>query len=77
MVFGPEVSVPGRTENFFCFDVSGISPTGIQWVVNDTVIQSDPENQLTLNLTLDYNMTTIRCRANSMESAPHHIYLQG
>ena len=58
------VSALGETVTFYCVSDEDISD--IEWQVNDSVV---PRRVLTLtNLTLDYNMTRIRCRAVSTSS---------
>ena len=77
---GPDVSVLGGNATFRCFADGNAE---IEWLVNDTAMQTFPEDNVLVlaNLTLEYNMTSIRCRANttasSVTSVMKELLIQG
>ncbi len=76
LVQGPAVSAPGESIRLFCLLNNVPVTDNIQWFVNDTLHMDTPVLVIT-NLTLEYNMTCIKCKMNTMMSDCHILQLQG
>ena len=85
---GDYVSTIGGSALFICFPSSGAA-TGIQWLVNGSLVNISSSRHVTLrhtsirtalefmNIPVKFNMTTIQCRDERTTSIAAMLLLQG